>query len=507
MTTRLETSDNGYKSDTINLTILVFIVSSIGIYLIATTVLIAEDGVFYIERAQKLSTDPISIIKANPPGYEFLIFVAHKFVSLFSNSPSVYSWIYSAQGVNLLCRVLALVPLYFIGKLLVGSRNSFWAMVILAFLPYPAKHGSDVLRDWPHILFLATGFLFLLWGATKGMWGIFGIVGLAAGIGHIIRPECAQLVIYAVLWLLIRLFLPKRNMNGLKISCALLILLIGFTIPAAPYMKARGEILPKKLKALISSSHRLQSGRIQEPDLDCDNNVYTAGTVLSDVVEAMSELFKKIGDNLLYFFIPVLLLGLHSRFCKQSDSTDVERFFVPVFIVFNVIMMILLYCSWGYISSRHCLPLVVFTVFYLPIGLQILADWLKSRFSKGRLDNNPKSQLWFFILVITGLAICTPKLLRPIRIEKKAYRAAAQWLKENTQEDSLIAVPYKRILFYAERKGLVYEENIPNGVEYAVKVMKVEDEKLDDNKEVREELSLWTNQQKKTKKIVIYKVL
>jgi hypothetical protein len=170
-------------------------------------------------------------------------------------------------------------------------------------------------------------------------------------------------------------------------------------------------------------------------------------------------------------------------------------------------MMILLYCSWGYISGRHCLPLVVFTIFYVPIGLQILADWLKSRFSKGRLDSNPKSQLWFYILVITGLAICTPKLLRPIRIEKKAYKAAARWLKKNTQEDNLIAVPNKRMLFYSERKGLVYEENIPNGVEYAVKVMKVEDEKPDANKALREELSLWIDQRKKTKKIVICKVL
>jgi hypothetical protein len=351
------------------------------------------------------------------------------------------------------------------------------------------------------------GFLFLFWGATKGMWWIFGIVGLVAGIGHIIRPECAQLIVYAFLWLLIRLFLPKHNMSKSKIACALLILLIGFTIPAAPYMKAKGAILPKKLKALISSSRSLQSEIIQEPEIDCNNNVYTAGTVPGNVVEAVGVLIRKISDNLFYFFIPALLLGLHSRFGKRLNLTDAERFFVPVFIVFNVIMMISLYCSWGYISGRHCLPLVVFTVFYVPIGLQILADWLECRFSKGRLDNNTKSQSWFFILVITGLAICTPKLLRPIRIEKKAYKAAAQWLKENTKENNLIAAPNERILFYAERKGLVYEEHIPTGVEYAVKIMTVEGENPDANKAVREELSLWVDKQKKTKKIVIYKVL
>ncbi|NIT57671.1 MAG: hypothetical protein GWN00_16005 [Aliifodinibius sp.] len=505
MTTKLTTQYKEHKKDIINLVILISITSLLGFYLIATTIMIAKDGVFYIERAQKLSTDPISIIKTNSPGYEFLILAAHKVISLFSDRPSVGSWIYSAQSVNLLCRVLALVPLYFIGKLFVGSRNSFLALLILVLLPYPAKFGSDTLRDWPHILFLATGFLFLLLGAKKGTWGSFGIVGLAAGIGHIIRPECAQLVIYAVLWLLIRLFQPKRNMNKFKIACALIVLLIGFAIPTAPYIKVRGAILPKKLKAL--TNYRLQSGRIHEPDIDCYDNVYTAAGVPSEVAKAIGVLIREISGDLFHFFLPVLLLGFYSRFRKTSAAKVVERFFVPVFIFFNIIMMILLYCGWHYISRRHSLPLVVFTIFYVPIGLQILADWLNRKFPIGRLDNNPKSRLWFFILIITGLAICTPKLLRPIRIEKKAHKAVAQWLKENTHEDNLIAVFDKRILLYSERKGLVNEENIPNGVEYAVKVMKGKDENLDVNKTVREEFSLWIDQQKKTKKIVIYKVL
>jgi hypothetical protein len=143
----------------------------------------------------------------------------------------------------------------------------------------------------------------------------------------------------------------------------------------------------------------------------------------------------------------------------------------------------------------------------VPVGLQILADWLTVSFSKDRLDNNQKSHLWFFILLITGLAICTPKLLQPIRADKEAYKVAAQWLKENTQENDLIAVSDKRISFYAERKGLVYGEDIPSGVEYAVKVMKGKDEKFAVGKALQKELALWIDQHKKTKKIVIYKVL
>ena len=82
------------KQDFVHVAILLTIAFGIGIYLIATTVLIAKDGVLYIEHAQKFSSDPIGIIKAHPPGYPFLILTAHKFVMLFTNSPSVFTWIY-----------------------------------------------------------------------------------------------------------------------------------------------------------------------------------------------------------------------------------------------------------------------------------------------------------------------------------------------------------------------------------------------------------------------------
>jgi len=161
MVAALETQYKERKDDIINLLILIIVASILGIYLIATTVLISKDGVYYIQRAQKLLSDPVGVIKEYPPGYQFLVFAAHKFVTLFTDNSSLFSWIYTAQSVTLLCRVLSLISLYFIGKLLVGSRRSFWGLLILIILPYPAEMGSDALREWPHIFFLSTGLLLL----------------------------------------------------------------------------------------------------------------------------------------------------------------------------------------------------------------------------------------------------------------------------------------------------------------------------------------------------------
>ena len=498
MAVKFEDKSQRRKDDAINLLILLFIASLLGVYLIATTVLIAKDGVYYIERAQKLSSDPVGIIKGHPPGYPFLIFSAHKFVTLFTDNPSVFTWIYTAQVVTLLCRLIALIPLYLIGKFLVGNRRSFWAILILIILPYPAEFGSDALRDWPHILFLAVGFLFLLWGAKQGKWWMFGIAGMAAGLGFLIRPECVQLVVYGILWLLVRLVKPKSKMSRSKLLCALFILLIGFAFLLAPYVGVAGRMIPPKLGGIFAKEHVA----------DSHNYINTIVSLFGNITKAIGKLIEDISENLMYFFVPALVIGIYSHFHKHSMATDIERFFVPVFIVLNVIIMILLYCSYEYIERRHCLPLVTCSIFYVPIGLQILADWLSSRFSKGRSGNKPKPQLWFFILMAVGVGICLPKLLRPLRIEKQGYRDTAKWLLENTAREDIVAVPDMRIYFYAERDGFKYEsEKEASRARYFVRIVESEDEELSLGSAAQEEHSLWLDKRKKKRRLVIYKVM
>ena len=494
------------KQDLTHLAILLVIALVIGVYLIAATVVITRDGVWHIQEARKFSSEPQDVIKGHPFGFPFLIFITHKFIALFSGSSSLSTWIYPAQSITLLCRLLALIPLYFIGKLLIGGKRSFWAILILIILPYPAEFGSDVLREWPHILFLASGLLFLIWAVKQSKCWMFGAAGFVAGLGHIIRPECAQLLIYGALWIFIRLFSPKPGMSKPRLLCALSVLLIGFAIPAAPYMTARGKFLPSKLKTLFSSTDPNESEKIQEPETNSDNNTYIASSMPGKIVKAIGELAGAISENLMYFFMPGLLIGIYFRFRKQSSATEIERFFVPALASLNVVMLTALYYSWGYISRRHSLPLVVFTIFYVPIGLEVSAGWLANRFCKSRPASDQDHRLWFFILLITGTAICLPKLLNRPGSDKPGYRAAAAWLKENTTRDDLIAVPDRRITFYAERKGHIYETRPSKQTAYLVSILKNEDQKPDFAGAAQEQYSVWVDKHKKKKKLVIYKM-
>lgn len=495
------------KNDIIHILILLAIAAGIGIYLIATTVLIAEDAMRYIPQAQQFSTDAISAVRGEPfqgepSGYPFLIYAVHKLVVMFGGSASGYNWMYSAQAVSLLCRLGALIALYFIGRLLIGSRQSFWAVLILAVLPYPAKFGSDILRDWPYILFLAAGFLLLLLATKQSKWWLFGPAGLVAALGYMIRPECAQLVIYGAIWLIIGLFLPTRNMSRPRLICALAILMAGYIVPAAPYMKTRRKILPTKLKQLLSSS-QLQSDESRQHNCDDSTKTQMASTFAGDIATAFGQLFNRITENLMYIFMPVLLIGLCYRFGRPTLTTTVEKFFIGAFIVVNATMMILLHRNYGYISKRHCLPLVALTIFYVPVGLGVLAswlDWFRREFFKGRPQTNKNSQC-FIVLLTVGIVFCTHHLLKPIRIEKQGYRDVAKWLNENSSPEDLIAVTDFRITFYAQRQAVAKSQQ--NKADYAVYIFK--NAKHEDKKPSEKWHQVYSVALKKKSKLVIYK--
>ena len=491
---------NEYRNDIANLLLLVLIASVLGIYLIATTVVISKDGVMYIELAKVLSTEPLRVVKGESFGYSFLIFAAHMLATLVKSETSVYTWIHAAQSVTLICRVLGLIPLYLIGKLLVGSNKSFWAILILIVLPYPAEFGSDALRDWPHILFLVGGFLLLLRGAERGKWWMFGGTGLVAGMGQMIRPECAQLVGYGALWILVRLIAPKPNMNRRALLGALSALFIGFAIPAIPYMTARGNILPEELRPYLRASSSWESEKAQELNTVSDKGIHTASISPGKAARGIGRLAGEMTENLMYYFVPALALGVYGRIRRVHGVSDIEKFFIPAFVFLNVLMVLLLYMHWGYISRRHCLPFLVILIFYVPSGLEWLASWLEDRCSGCRPPTNGNSRLWFFVLLALGAGICIPKLLRPVGADKWGFREAAMWLKENANPQDIIAVPDMRISFYAERKGLQYTSEVPEEARYVVRIVGSEGGEVPSARIGQEEFSVEIDKRGKSKK-------
>lgn len=239
-----------FDRDGLNLAVLVVVALALGIYLAAGNAWISRDGVLYISMAKTLAHDPLRTAQTYPAGYPLLLYLAHRVGLFFGADETAAAWVASSLAVTVLFRLMALIPLYLLARLLVGSRHSFWAVLILIVLPYPAHNGSDVLREWPFLLSLALGVWLLLVALRARRWWLFGLIGLDAGLGYLIRPECAQLLAYGLVGLTVVALTAShdssRGNRRILIGPAAL-LLLGFTIPAAPYVAWAGLPTARKL--------------------------------------------------------------------------------------------------------------------------------------------------------------------------------------------------------------------------------------------------------------------
>jgi hypothetical protein len=452
-------------ADFINVSILLAVALCIGVYLIITAFLISKDGTTFIRYAQKLSIEPLKIMQNEDqhPGFPWLILAAHRITDLLSEDTSVLRWIICGQSVALIFRLFAVVVLYFLAKRLVGASQSFWAVLILVILPKPAEYGSDALSDWPHLFFLLTGFLLLIIGARNKGWWLFGLAGIAAGAGYLVRPECAQLIVIGCLWLVVQMLKSKNTSDRVKTLSGLVVLLVGFSIIVGPYMKFKGAVFPKKSIVPPTTLHDSETNSTEAQPISQATRESRFAPL--KVAGAFGRLVSNTGETLMWFFVPALLIGMLKSF-RRCEWSEPKTFLVAAIILLNIPVMVWLYCGYGYMADRHTLPMLVIPILYVPAGLSEMARWLNGKYP------GKNERFWFSVLVLAGICVCAPKLFMPIRLEKQGYRAAAEWLKTNTEPGDTVAVPDPRISFYAERKGMVYENvAIPENAEYIVQIL------------------------------------
>jgi hypothetical protein len=234
-------------------------------------------------------------------------------------------------------------------------------------------------------------------------------------------------------------------------------------------------------------------------------NLCLAGVSVEKLI-GNEAIINNLCETLVYYFIPFLAIGAVYYF-RRHPKAPAQTFFITAFIIVNVARAIWQPIVFGFLSRRHTLPLVAFTIFFIPMGLQIISCWLSGKNVWNKLSEREDAQCWFFILMFAGISICGVKLVRmaPLRWEKQGYRDAAIWLNQNTEPNAIIAVPDKRIAFYAERKGQVYSEKIPKRAAYIVTIAgRKEGKEVVFNREIKEVYSTEMSRKKKDEKVVIY---
>jgi uncharacterized membrane protein len=213
------------------------------------------------------------------------------------------------------------------------------------------------------------------------------------------------------------------------------------------------------------------------------------------------NLIKNVNETLIYYFVPFILLGGWYYFKKHNKSLE-QTFYISSFIIVNILILLAQISFMRFLSRRHNLPLIALTIFFIPIGIELVSKWISERTSKGKPVSVKDTQCWFFILILIGIVICMVKLTNHNILQKVGYRNAAVWLSKNVDSSDIVASFDKRIPFYAQLNGFEYDHKrkISKQANY---IVKNDDERPKIDKDTEEVFSTWVTKEKK-KKVTIW---
>jgi 4-amino-4-deoxy-L-arabinose transferase-like glycosyltransferase len=189
------------------------------------------------------------------------------------------SWAVSAQLAAAAALVLAVVPLYFLLRRLVGHPAAVAGSVFFCLLPEVSRLGADGISDSTHLLFFCLAFWAMVeylerrkaeGGKRKGesgdRVGVFSLracpplwlllAGAATAVAALARAEV--LVLAAALGLTLAVFqlLPGRQERWGNLAAAAACFLVGLVVVWAPYLAATGALTHRTAPARILGGHQ-----------------------------------------------------------------------------------------------------------------------------------------------------------------------------------------------------------------------------------------------------------
>jgi hypothetical protein len=158
-----------------------------------------------------------------------------------------------------------------------------------------------------------------------------------------------------------------------------------------------------------------------------------------------------------FLLIVGLLKGILSRF-KPGESFLLSFCLLHYGILF---LLVLNLTEWGgggtikagYLSGRHVLPLILFSIYWVGEGFMVIYRWICKKAESILLFHRliPISQS--VIILVAGLAlilvIVLPKTLKPQQYERLPEKWAGIWIKNQSGEGTTIFTTVPRVAYYA----------------------------------------------------------
>jgi hypothetical protein len=432
------------KEDKRNLIILFTIGAALRLYAFSLIYMIAKDGAFQYIPVAKLFYDGEylqALQQPQLPLYPFLISILTHLTGNFELAGQLISIIFS---------LMAIFPIYLIGKSLLGPRAGFWATILYLINPLMLNCSVDVLKEGLLIfLFFSSVYCSLRFlQEGKRRWLLWTVIFSAAGA----LVSMIALVVLVVLgvWLGYGVLRGRGEERGLAyrylwVAIAVAGIILIFLIPSV--LGWEFWITKKPYKVVEGMFYRWF--------------VYDLPG-LSQMGESSLAIVKRFIEKAYPLPFLLALFGLGWRVKAREFSAE-ERYLALMMVVLIVILFPNLYAS-----GRYHLPAIFLSYLWAGFGFVKIRELVDRRFTR-------YPRLTIVMLVVILLVTILPVSLKPQRLDKIGYKEAGLWLRKQAPSPPLILTDDPRVAYYAGGTyALIPPEATPEQI-----VEKAEKEKAD----------------------------
>lgn len=469
-----------FGPDYARLGVLAAVAVGVHLWLLSHTAVTARDGIGFARYALCLQSPHaasvpwdhtrtmLDVVKAeqHPPAYPAAVWATAKVVRRAAGLPLPDSTLLACQIVSAVAGVLLVVPVYLLGRVLVGRNVGFAAALLFQTLPVPARVTSDGMADGLYLLGAAVALLLGVRAVRRPGVGGFLLCGLATGATYLVRPEGLMTAVAVGLvggWLGLTRIWPRDIAAGRLTALA-----VGVLLAAGPYMAFIGQVTNKPTGRELLKPMASPRDVIQGRAAAAGGPVFAAWWTVPDgagpvgvVGPAVLGLLKETGKSLHYMAAGLGVIGV--VVLRRRIAADPGFLLLLVLAGVNAAVLVGVGTTGYYVNGKR--------TFYVSEHHTLLLALIGCVFAAAAIG--PVGRLFGRYgpagLLLLVVAVSLPSTAKPLHANREGHKHAGRWLAEHATEADAVIDPFCWADWYAGRTLYVVRPD-PEGaaVTYAV---------------------------------------
>lgn len=410
------------------------------------------DGLRYVREAQRIDRGDYAggLLRATDhPLHPLAIAAAHR---ALDGGPAPHDWKTAAQAAAVVALVLAVAPLYLLGRdLFQDEATGGIGCVLVVANPVTAYVAVNVLSESTFLLFWLWG----LWAAVRFLReGRFVWLPPAIACGalaYLTRPEGLLLHAALVATLVLLPLYRGARIDWPRWRAAVALLVLGPVVLVGPYVALKGGLGTKPAVARVLGTLPASPPEALEREWPRPPGQTTAQTYALAAARAV----KALRGAVTWPLVPLAAVGLAVVAARRGADRARAWIFLAVIVAASMAALVRLHATGGYCTVRHALvPALVFLL-AAARGLSWVmknaaVDGRRLGLGEGRLRPGPA--VW--AAVLAALVVAPVYGTRtPYAPSFAPYALAGSWIELTPGTDGRVLDLTDWALFFSKRSG------------------------------------------------------